>query len=399
MNKKTIKDVDLSGQVVLVRVDFNVPLEGGQIRDDTRITAALPTIQALAGSKLVLCSHLGRPKGKPNPAESLAPCAARLSELLGLPVPFVDDCIGPQVAAAVAKMQDGDVILLENTRFHPGEESKDEDTMLAFAKELAAPAQAFVNDAFGSSHREHASVYGVTKFLSPNVAGLLVELEVKMLEKLYASPSEGFVVVLGGKKVTDKIGVIKSLLPRCEKMLIGGAMTWAFFKARGKEIGASYCKDEDVEQARQIDEEMKDYLGKMIMPVDVNMQNVAGDHSHKFAPADGIEPGWDAQDIGPQTAELFADIVRGAQTVFWNGPMGHFEVKPFDQGTLEVARAMGECPGFNVVGGGDSAAAVAEMQEAGKLEQPIDHISTGGGASLEFLENGSLPGVDALDEK
>jgi len=394
MHKKTIKDVDLSGQVVLVRVDFNVPLENGAITDDTRITAALPTLKALAGSKLVLCSHLGRPEGKRNPEESLGLCAARLGEVLGQQVPFIDDCVGPKVAEAVAAMKDGDVILLENTRFYPGEESKDKDTMLAFARELAAPAQAFVNDAFGSSHRKHASVYGVTQFLSPNVAGLLVELEVNKLEQLNRAPGEGFVVVLGGKKVKDKIGVIKSLLPRCEKMLIGGAMTWAFFKARGLEVGASYCKDEDVEKAREIDAEMADHLAKMILPVDVHMQNVAGDHSIKVAPADGILPGWDAQDIGPETAQQFAEIVRAAKTVFWNGPMGHFELKPFDQGTLEVAKAMGECPGFNVVGGGDSVAAVTQME----LEDQIDHVSTGGGASLEFLENGSLPGVDALDE-
>lgn len=395
MNKKTINDVDLSGQVVLVRVDFNVPIIDGRITDDTRISGALPTIKALAKSKLVLCSHLGRPEGKWNCEESLAPCADRLSELLGKEVPFIPDCIGDKVAAAVAGMQAGDVILLENTRFYPGEESKDKEQMLAFAKQLAAPARSFVNDAFGSSHRKHASVYGVTQFLSPNVAGLLVELEVQMLEKLYNSPGEGFVVVLGGKKVKDKIGVIKSLLPRCEKMLIGGAMTWAFFKARGMEVGASYCKDEDVEKAREIDAEMKDHLHKMLLPVDVHMQNVAGDHSNKVAAADGIEPGWDAQDIGPKTAALFADIVRQAKTVFWNGPMGHFEVKPFDQGTLEVAKAMGDCPGFNVVGGGDSVAAVTQMG----LEDKIDHVSTGGGASLEFLESGSLPGVDALDGK
>ncbi len=395
MNKKTIKDVDLRGQTVLVRVDFNVPLENGRITDDTRIAAALPTLQALAESKLVLCSHLGRPKGQRNPEESLAPCAERLSELMGKSVRFVEDCIGPQVAEAVSQMQVGDVILLENTRFYPGEESKKEEEMLAFAQQLAAPAQAFVNDAFGSCHRPHASVYGVTKFLSPNVAGLLVEKEVEMLEKVYYAPSEGFIVVLGGKKVEDKIGVIKSLLPRCEKMLIGGAMTYAFFKAKGWEVGASYCPEEAVQQAQQIMEEMKDYLDKMILPVDLHMQNVAGDHSLKVAPADQIEPGWDAQDIGPQTAAMYADIVRKARTVFWNGPMGHFEVKPFDEGTLALAQAMAECQGFTVIGGGDSVAAITQMNLADK----IDHVSTGGGASLEFLEKGSLPGVEALDDK
>lgn len=395
MNKKTIKDVDLRGQTVLVRVDFNVPLENGRITDDTRIAAALPTLQELAESKLVLCSHLGRPKGQRNPEESLAPCAERLSELMGKSVRFVEDCIGPQVAEAVSQMQVGDVILLENTRFYPGEESKKEEEMLAFAQQLAAPAQAFVNDAFGSCHRPHASVYGVTKFLSPNVAGLLVEKEVEMLEKVYYAPSEGFIVVLGGKKVEDKIGVIQSLLPRCEKMLIGGAMTYAFFKAKGWEVGASYCPEEAVQQAQQIMEEMKDYLDKMVLPVDLHMQNVAGDHSLKVAPADQIEPGWDAQDIGPQTAAMYADIVRNARTVFWNGPMGHFEVKPFDEGTLIVAQAMADCQGFTVIGGGDSVAAVTQMNLADK----IDHVSTGGGASLEFLEKGSLPGVEALDNK
>ena len=395
MHKKTINDVDLAGQVVLVRVDFNVPLENGRITDDTRISAAIPTLKALAGSKLVLCSHLGRPKGKPKPDESLAPCAVRLAELLKQDVPFIDDCIGPKVAAAVAGMKDGDVILLENTRFYCGEESKDKEQMLAFAKELAAPAQAFVNDAFGSSHREHASVYGVTQFLSPSVCGLLVEKEVAMLQKLYTSPAEGFIVVLGGKKVNDKIGVIKSLLPRCEKMLIGGAMAYSFFKAKGMEVGVSYCPEGSEVEAQAIMDEMKDHLVKLHLPVDVNMQNVAGDHSSKIAPADQIEPGWDAQDIGPKTAKLYADFVRAGKTVFWNGPMGHFELKPFDQGTLEVAKAMGECPGFNVVGGGDSVAAVTQMG----LEDKIDHVSTGGGASLEYLENGSLPGVDALDDK
>ncbi|MEN6645057.1 MAG: phosphoglycerate kinase [Armatimonadia bacterium] len=395
MHKKTINDVDLKGKTVLVRVDFNVPLENGRITDATRISAALPTIKALSGSKLILCSHLGRPEGKRNPEESLAPCAVRLAELLGKDVPFIDDCIGDKVAAAVANMKAGDVILLENTRFYPGEESKDKEQMLAFAKDLAAPAEAFVNDAFGSSHRKHASVYGVTQFLSPCVAGLLVEKEVSMLQKLYNSPQDGFIVVLGGKKVKDKIGVIKSLLPRCEKMLIGGAMTYSFFKAKGYEIGSSYCPEGSETLAQEVMDAMKDHLDKMILPQDVNMQNVAGDHSTKYAAPTAIEPGWDAQDIGPETAKMYADLVRAAKTVFWNGPMGHFEVKPFDQGTLEVAKAMGECPGFNVIGGGDSVAAVTQMH----LEDKIDHVSTGGGASLEYLENGSLPGVDALDEK
>jgi phosphoglycerate kinase len=395
MAKKTIQDVDLAGQVVLCRVDFNVPLENGTISDDTRIRAALPTIQHLANTKLVLCSHLGRPKGQVVPEESLAPCAARLSELLKKPVTFVEDCIGPKVAAAVAAMQIGDVILLENTRFYEAEESKDAAVMEAFAKELAAPAQAFVNDAFGSSHRKHASVYGVTKFLSPCVAGFLEDLEIRMLRKVYDAPQEGFVVVLGGAKVKDKIDVIKTLLPRCEKMLIGGAMSWAFVKAQGMEVGASLCPEESVTLAKDILATMQPYLDRLALPTDVNMQDVAGDHSTAYAPIDGIRPGWDAQDIGPETATHHAAAVRGAQTVLWNGPMGHFEVKPFDQGTLEVAKAMGECTGFTVIGGGDSVSAINHMGLADKIK----HISTGGGASLEFLAKGSLPGVDALDEK
>ncbi len=395
MAKKSVQDVDLAGQVVLCRVDFNVPIQGGVITDDTRIRAALPTIQHLANTKLVLCSHLGRPEGAPDPKYTVAPCAARLSELLGRPVRFVEDCVGPKVAEAVAAMQVGDVLLLENVRFHPGETAKDKEQMKAFAKELAAPAQAFVDDAFGSVAKKQASVTGVTEFLSPAVQGFLMEKEVSMLSRVYNAPREGFVVILGGAKVADKIDVIKALLPRCEKMLIGGAMAWAFFRAKGLEIGESLSSEESVQLATEILNGDPALLAKLHLPVDVNMQNVAGDHATAFAPADGILPGWDAQDIGPETTRLYADIVRQARTVFWNGPMGHFEQKPFDVGTLGIAEAMGDCPGFNVVGGGDSVAAVTQMDLADKM----DHVSTGGGASLEFLASGSLVGVDVLDEK
>jgi phosphoglycerate kinase len=395
MAKLTVKDVDLSGRTVLCRVDFNVPMEEGQISDDTRIEAALPTINYLRDSKLILCSHMGRPKGKPNPAESLAPCALRLSEKLGRPVTFVDDCVGPKVAQAVSEMAVGEVLLLENTRFYAGEESKDGETMMAFAAELAAPAEAYVNDAFGSSHRRHASVYGVTRYLTPAVAGLLVEREVAMLRQVYEAPREGFIAVLGGAKVADKIAVIKALLPRCEKMLIGGAMAWAFLKAQGKEIGGSLCFDESVTCATEILNSDPELISRLMLPIDVQMQNVDGDDAIVNAPADGIMPGWRARDIGAETAALYGDFVRQAKVAFWNGPMGMFEVKPFDQGTLAVAKAMGECPGFNVVGGGDSVAAVTQM----KLEDKIDHVSTGGGASLEFLVDGDLPGVAALNDK
>lgn len=394
MPKKTLHDVDLTGKTVFCRVDFNVPLDGKRITDDTRIRAALPTIQHLAGAKLVLASHLGRPKGAPEDKYTLAPCAARLAELLGKPVPFVPDCVGPDRAAAVAAMKPGDVILLENTRFHPGEESKDSAAMMAFAGELAAGCEAYVNDAFGSSHRKHASVYGVPSLVKPAVMGFLVEKEETALSRVYNAPREGFVVILGGAKVDEKIKVIKSLLPRCEKMLIGGAMSWAFFKAQGREIGMSFCPAGSPEAAEEILSTMGDCLPKLILPTDVHMQNVQGDHSLAFASAEGILPGWDALDIGPQTRATFADIVRRAQTVFWNGPMGKFEDKPFDEGTFEIARAMGECAGFNCVGGGDSVAAVTQMGLADKM----DHVSTGGGASLEYLENGGLPGIEVLDE-
>lgn len=394
MATKTLKDVDLTGKTVFVRVDFNVPLDSAQITDDTRIRAALPTIQHLSGSKLVLASHLGRPKGKKKPEESLAPCAARLSELLGKPVTFVNDCIGPEKEAAIAAMKDGDILLLENTRFYPGEESKDKDEMMAFATQLAAGCEAYVNDAFGSSHRKHASVYGVPSLLKPAVMGFLVEKEVKALGGVYGASQEGFVVVLGGAKVDEKINVIKSLLPRCEKMLIGGAMAWAFFKAKGMEIGVSYCPEGSPEAAADVLATMGEHLNKLTLPVDVHAQNVQGDHSLAYLTADGIQPGWDAMDIGPETQKVYADAVRAAKTVFWNGPMGKFEDKPFDEGTLAVAQAMGECAGFNVVGGGDSVAAITQMGLADKM----DHVSTGGGASLEYLESGSLPGIEALDQ-
>jgi phosphoglycerate kinase len=316
--------------------------------------------------------------------------------LLGKPVGFVSDCIGAEVAEAIGKMQPGEVILLENTRFHGAETSKNEAEMLAFAEQLAAPAEAYVNDAFGACHRNHASTYGVTKYLEPCVAGLLVEEEIDQLTRILEAPQEGFVVVLGGAKVEDKIGVIRKLVPKCETMLIGGAMSWAFFKARGMEVGASLCKPESVEAATDICESMsEDDRDKMILPADVHIKNTTDESEKEFASADGIKPGWDALDIGPQTQARYADVIREAKNVFWNGPMGKFEDKPFDEGTLAVAQAMGECPGFNVVGGGDSVAAVTQMCMAGA----IDHISTGGGASLEFLEDGSLSAIEALDDK
>jgi len=397
MNKKTIHDVDVTGKRVLVRVDFNVPMEDGQITDDTRIRAVLPTIGYLTGqgAVVILCAHMGRPKGKRVPEESLKPAGDRLGQLIDAPVSFVDDCIGEPVAQTVAAASPGDIILLENTRFHPGEESKDEAEMLAFAEQLAAPADMYVNDAFGASHRKHASTYGVTKYLSPCVAGLLVEEEVTKLQRVVDAEREGFVAVLGGAKVKDKIGVVEALLPRVEHLLIGGAMAWAFFRAQGMEIGESLCSDESIEGAGKLLNSMAEYLDRMVLPVDVHMKKLATGET-RYAPAGGIKPGWDALDIGPETREKYADTVRKAKTVFWNGPMGYFEEPPFDEGTLAVARAMGECTGYNVVGGGDSVAAITQMG----LAEQMDHVSTGGGASLEFIENGgSLPAVEALDGK
>lgn len=395
MAKKSVQDVDLAGKVVLCRVDFNVPLTGRVIGDDTRIRASLETIRYLANTKLVLCSHLGSPEGASDRKYTLAPCAARLSELVGKPVTFVDDCVGPKVAAAVAAMQVGDVLLLENVRFHKGETAKDRDEMAAFAHELAAPAEAFVDDAFGSVAKQQASVTGVTQFLSPCVQGFLIEREIAMLSRLYNAPQAGFVAVLGGAKVEAKIDAIRALLPRCERMLIGGAMAWAFFRAQGREIGEALCSDQSVQSASEILAGDPTLLRRLMLPVDVHRQNVAGDRATAYASADGILPGWDAQDIGPETTKSYCAIVRAAQNVFWNGPMGHFEQKPFDAGTLAVAQAMGDCPGFTVVGGGDSAAAVTQMGLADKM----DHVSTGGGASLAFLARGRLVGVDVLDEK
>ncbi len=397
MRKAVITDRNIAEKTALVRVDFNVPLNGGSITDDTRIRAAIPTIEYLIEQKcrVVLCSHLGRPKGQVVPEMSLRPCADRLAELMGRPVRFVEDCIGPQVEQAVAQMQPGDLILLENTRFYAEEESKDVATVIAFGEKLAVPADFFVNDAFGACHRNHGSTYGVTKYLSPCVAGFLVELEIRSLSRILNAPEKGFIVVLGGAKVEDKIGVIESLLPKCEKMLIGGAMTWAFLKARGYEVGMSLCQPASVEAAKRLDETMGAYLDKLLVPVDAYMRNVAGDQGVKYTTVDAIEPGWDALDIGDRTREMYADLILKADNVFWNGPMGKFEDKPFDEGTLAVARAMGDCPGFNVVGGGDSVAAVTQMGVA----DAIDHISTGGGASLEYLEDGTLSAVEALDDK
>ena len=396
MAKKGLRSVDCAGKRTLVRVDFNVPLDKKDpsiITDDTRIQAALPTIRYLIdnGARVTLCSHLGRPKGKVVPEESLAPTAVKLGKLLGRKVPLAPDCIGEQVAAMRAALEPGQVLMLENTRFHAEEEKNDPD----FSRELAGDAELFVDDAFGSMHRAHASTVGVTDHIGVCVAGFLVEKELAMLPPVREAHGEGFIVIMGGAKVEEKIDAIKKLLPRAEKMIIGGAMSWAFFKAKGMEVGASLCKPESVAAARDILCEMSRVIDRLMLPVDVHMKQVDPDTGEtKYAPADGIEPGWDALDIGPATCKLYAQAVADAKIVFWNGPMGYFEKAPFDQGTIAVAQALADTDAYTVVGGGDSAAAMSLLG----FEDKVTHVSTGGGASIEYVQGDVLPGVEALDE-
>lgn len=393
--KRTIEDVALSGQRTLVRVDFNVPLEEDRITDQTRIDAALPTITMLveAGCPVTLCSHLGRPDGEPDPDFSLKPVADRLAELLDAPVTMAPDCVGDEVARMRADLGAGEVLLLENTRFYAGEKANDAE----FAQALAGDAELYVDDAFGSMHRAHASTVGVTEFIDTCVAGLLVGEELDRLTKCREADGDGFIVILGGAKAEDKIKAIEQLLPRVEKLLIGGAMAWAFFKVMGRNVGESLCKPDSVDAAQKIMDAMDDsLLERLMLPLDVHMKQVDPDTGEtRFADADGIEDGWDALDIGPKTREEYRRIIRDeAKVVFWNGPMGLFEVEPFNEGTLAIANALAETDAYTVVGGGDSAAAVNQMN----LDEQMSHVSTGGGASLEYVQGDVLPGVEALDE-
>jgi phosphoglycerate kinase len=391
MNKKTVRDVDVAGKRVLVRVDFNVPLENGTVSDDARIRAALPTIRHLLdrGALPILCSHLGRPKGRPTPAWSLAPVAKRLSELLGRPVGMAPDCVGREVEGLTRAMKPGEVLLLENLRFHAAEEANDP----GFARALAALADLYVDDAFGSAHRAHASTAGVAEHL-PAVAGFLMERELDFLGRALAAPERPFVAILGGAKVSDKIGVIEHLLGRVDALLVGGGMANTFLKAQGKEVGASLVEDEKIDVARALLRRAGDTL---VLPADVVIaERVAADAPRRTVSVDGVPAGWRILDVGPKTLDAFAGRLRGARTVVWNGPMGVFEVEPFAAGTVALARALADLPGATtIVGGGDSAAAVAQ---AGVGER-MTHVSTGGGASLEFLEGRELPGVTALQEK
>jgi len=391
MNKKTVRDVDLHGRRALVRVDFNVPLKDGQVTDDTRIRASLPTIQYLVdkGAKVILMSHLGRPKGKPTPEFSLRPVAEHLSKLLGKPVSFAADCVGPAAEDAVRALKAGDVLLLENLRFHAEEEANDP----AFAQKLAALGDLYVNDAFGSAHRAHASTEGVARYL-PAVGGFLMERELEYLGRALENPRRPFVAILGGAKISDKIKVIENLLGKVDRLLIGGGMANTFLKAQGLAVGDSLVEDGSLDVARQLMAQAGD---KLLLPSDAVVADALDANARaQVVPVNAVPSGWRILDIGPDTVRRYRAALSGARTVVWNGPMGVFEFPRFAEGTYAIARALAELPdATTVIGGGDSAAAVEQSGVADRMT----HISTGGGASLEFLEGRVLPGVAALMDK
>ncbi len=392
--KKTIRDLDLSGKRVFVRVDFNVPLDdAGNVTDDTRIRAVLPTLEYLRaqGGMIILASHMGRPDGTVIPELRLDPVAKRLSELLNVPVRKLDDCVGSEVNEAVNQMKPGDVVLLENVRFHPEEKKNDPE----FAQELASLADYYVNDAFGSAHRAHASVVGIANLL-PAAAGFLMERELDILGKALENPKRPFVVILGGKKVSDKIGVIKNMLNKVDTLLIGGGMAYTFLKAKGHEVGDSIVDDDNLEFAGQMLAEAERRGIQMVLPVDVVVaEEISADVEVRVVDCSAIPEGWQGLDVGPETAKIFADQVSQAGLVIWNGPLGVFEVEPFSQGTRTVAEALAQSAAESIIGGGDTAAAVTQMGLAGEMT----HVSTGGGASLKFLEGTVLPGIAVLDER
>ena len=400
----TLRTIDtlgsLAGRTVIVRCDLNVPLTDAQITDDGRIRASLPTLNLLiqAGARVVVVSHLGRPNGAPDAKYSLAPVAQRLSELLGKAVTFASDTVGSSAVEAVGGLADGDVVLLENLRFNAGETAKSADERREFASKLAAFGDAFVSDGFGVVHRKQASVYELAELL-PSAAGTLIVTELDVLDRLTESPTKPYSVVLGGSKVSDKLGVIAHLLPRVDSLLVGGGMLFTFLAARGHQVGASLLEIDQLDVVRGYLEQAEELGVEIVLPTDVVVASKFGaDAEHQVRPADDIEGSpWGESglglDIGPETAARFAEIIRGSKTVFWNGPMGVFELAPFAAGTKTVAKALTEVDGLSVVGGGDSAAAVRSL---GFTDDQFGHISTGGGASLEFLEGKSLPGLEVL---
>ena len=401
MSKLSIRDLSLNNHHVLMRVDFNVPLEDGRVIDDTRIRETLPTIEyALRhGARLVLVSHLGRPKGKPNPAMSLKPAAERLRMLLdkelarGENVGFCPECIGPEAEEMAGKLEQGQTLLLENLRFHPEEEAND----AKFAKQLAGLADYYVNDAFGTAHRAHASTVGVTRFVQKAAAGLLMEKELQYLGKVVRHPERPFIAILGGAKVSDKIGVIRNLLDKVDALIIGGAMAYTFLKAQGEQVGKSLLEEDKIDLARELLKEAKSHKVKFLLPIDhVVAEKIDPNAVVQTVSSGHIPPNLMALDIGPKSIEVFVDEIARAATILWNGPMGVFEVAPFARGTFKIAHAVAENVGAtSIVGGGDSVSAV----NAAGVADKITHISTGGGASLEFLEGKKLPGVEALTDK
>lgn len=390
MNKKSVRDLDLQGKRVLVRVDFNVPIKNGEVTDDTRIKRALPNIQYLLseGGQPVLVSHLGRPKGERNPEFAMNPVAKRLEELLGEPVKKLDDAMGDEVQRELEDWNGEGVVLLENSRFYPGETKNDEE----LSEGLASLADLYVDDAFGAAHRAHATTVGVAECL-PSAAGLLMEAELDYLDSVLKDPDRPFVAILGGAKVSDKIGVIESLLEKADTLLIGGAMCFTFFKAQDYEVGASLVEDDYLDEAKRLMEKAGD---RLVLPRDVVVaERMEEDAETRTVGVEEIPAGWMGLDVGPDTVEFFEEQITGAQTIFWNGPMGVFEMDAFARGTEGVAKAVAESDATSVIGGGDSVAAVNKLG----LEDEMSHISTGGGASLEYIEGKELPGVAVLPDK
>lgn len=394
MNKKSVKDIDVKGRVVFCRVDFNVPMKDGKVTDDTRIRAALPTIQYLTeqGAKVLLASHLGRPKGQVSEELRLTPVAARLGELIGKEVKKADEAYGDAVKAQISEMKDGDILVLENVRFYPGEEKNDPELSKAFAD----LADVYVNDAFGAAHRAHASTAGIAEHL-PAVAGFLMEKELEVLGKALSNPERPFTAIIGGAKVKDKIGVIESLLEKVDNLIIGGGLAYTFVKALGHEVGKSLLEEDKIELAKSFMDRAKEKGVNFYMPTDVLVaDDFSNDANTKVVPVSEIPSDWEALDIGEETRKTFADVIKNSKLVVWNGPMGVFELDAFAKGTKAVAEALAEAKDtYSVIGGGDSAAAVEKFGLADKMS----HISTGGGASLEFMEGKELPGVKALNDK